>query len=64
MTERVREHQCEQRREGGKKRNSVALVHFLIELLSGKVNLHSVSGCHLLLCQINIDSLLSAFVSS
>lgn len=42
----------------------MALLHFLIELLSGRVNLHSVSGCHLLRRQINIDSLLSAFSSS
>lgn len=49
---------------GRKKGKCVALVHFLIELLSGNLNLHSVSGCHLLLSQINIDLLLSAFVSS
>lgn len=42
----------------------MALLHFIIELLSGPVNLHSVSGCHLLRRQINIDSLLSAFSSS
>lgn len=42
----------------------MALLHFLIELLSGRVNLHSVSGCCLLRRQINIDSLLSAFSSS
>lgn len=42
----------------------MALLHFLIELLSGRVNLHSVSGCRLLRRQINIDSLLSAFLSS
>lgn len=40
-----------------------ALLHFLIELLSGLVNLHSLSACRLLPCQINIDSLNPAFLS-
>lgn len=41
---------------------AVALLHFLVELLSGQVALHSVSGCCVLPRQINIDSLLSCLL--
>lgn len=69
VTEKMREQQCERQmktveRGREKKESAMALLHFLIELLSGRVNLHSVSGCRLLRRQINIDSLLSAFSSS
>lgn len=67
VTERERESISVRERErerGEKKRIAVAQLHFLIELLSGQVNLHSVSVCRLLPRQINTDSLLSAFSSS
>lgn len=54
----------EKRERWEKERSAEALLHFLIEPLSGQVNLHSMSGCRLLPRQINIDSLQSAFSSS
>lgn len=53
-----------ERRRMGVGGPTAALLYFLIELLSAQVTIQSVSGCRLLPCQINIDSLLSAFPSS
>lgn len=53
----------EAKRSEKEERNVAALLHFLIELLSGQVNLHSTSVSCLLPRQINIDSVLFAFSS-
>lgn len=56
--------QREKQRVGGVGGGTVALLYFLIELLSAQVAIQPASACRLLACQINIDSLLSAFPSS